>query len=278
MDNIFTDLNTETSLDNIKTFGAKTVYESGIHSVSGAEVFLYESEYNGTTYTNAEIVLTTPEGAVLVEELRVTPKSNQDKSTTDFLNYMTNIALVTGKLDALEQLKTQFAALPSVKYTNKYKKEVTAKSVKLFANSPFKIMTFSEISGGADGIYTSQRLNLVQVFRASDNASLAEIKDKKDEVGGSYEYFTENPETMAAKAQLRWVKPDSRSDLDTEVLTEVLDYIKDGGKLSKDQREAIQEHWSVENAKAVLSGKVSEPKPVVDDTEDDYDEDESPFG
>jgi len=276
MTNIFAQLNTQESLENIRTMGAKGIYNPGIHDFNGATIYLYESEWQGTTYTNAEIVLTTADGATLVDELRAAPKSNQTEATTDLLNYMTNLALVSGTIEALEQLKVQFSTLPTVDYKTRFKKNVKAKVIKIFANIKFKAMTYSELAGDANDIYKSERLVLNQVFRDVDGASLAEIKDKK-EPGESIVYWKENEDKIAGKAQLRWDK--KRDSNDEAVLNVILDHIQAGKEFKKDQRERIQGHFDVAFAKQVLSGAATTDAsaPVVDEAPAAEIE-EDPFG
>ena len=277
MINIFNSYNAEESNDNIKSVGANGVYTPGIHTVTDTEVFLYETTWQGTTYLNADIQLTMENGAILVDTLKANPKSNQTEATTDLLNYMYNIALVTDKLDALATLKTQFGSLPKVKYTDRYKKEHVALSIKVFANCKWKAMTYSEVSGSANGIFTSQRLTLNQVFRFLDGSSLSEIKDNK-EAGVSYAYWSDNDfANCKAKAQVQYDK--KRDDSETAVLEVIADYLADGNKLEKAQRESIQSHFDADFAKSVLSGTASNSVDTsgVDDVEDDSD-DEPSFG
>lgn len=271
MNNIFSTYNPETSNENIQSIGAAGVYKPGIYIATGAEIVLFETEWEGVTRTNANIIITTDSGATLVDELRVAPKSNQTDATTDLLNYLHNIAVVTDKLDALAQLKTQFATLPKVKYTDKFKKEHTALSIKLFANAKFKFMTYSEVSGSANGIFTSQRVTLNQLFRFLDNASLGEIKDNKEEVGGSFAYWTEDEIKCAAKAQVQYST--KRDERDTAVLEVIVDHLKEAKPFTKEQREKIQDHFDADYAKSVLAGATTSA--AVDTSSVDVEEDDS---
>lgn len=277
MTNIFNSYNAEESNDNIKSGGAAGVYNPGIHTITDTEIFLFETEWEGTKYLNADIVVTAENGGTLTDSLRAVPKSNQTEATTDLLNYMHNIALVTDKLEALAALKASFGSLPKVKYTDRYKKEHVALSIKVFANTKWKAMTYSEVSGNANGIFTSQRLTLNQVFRFLDGSSLSEIKDNK-EPGISYAYWSADDfANCHAKAQVQYNK--KRDDADTTILEAVVDYLADGNKLTKEQREKIQEHWDLEYAKSILSGKAAASSADADDVDDiDDDSDEPSFG
>lgn len=278
MTNIFNSYNAEESNDNIKSGGAAGVYNPGIHTITDTEIFLYETEWEGTKYLNADIVVTAENGGTLTDSLRAVPKSNQTEATTDLLNYLHNIAVVTDKLEALAALKASFGSLPKVKYTDRYKKEHVALSIKVFANTKWKAMTYSEVSGSANGIFTSQRLTLNQVFRFLDNASLGEIKDDK-EAGISYAYWAdEDFANCKAKAQVQYNK--KRDASEEAVLEVVVSYLADGNKLEKAQRESIQENFDADFAKAVLSGKSASTSADADDVDDiDEDDDETPsFG
>jgi CRISPR/Cas system CSM-associated protein Csm2 small subunit len=278
MINIFNNYNAEESKDNIKSAGAAGIYVPGIHTITDTEIFLYETEWEGTKYLNADIVVTAENGGTLTDSLRAVPKSNQTEATTDLLNYMYNIALVTDKLDALAALKASFGSLPKVKYTDRYKKEHVALSIKVFANCKWKAMTYSEVSGNANGIFTFQRLTLNQVFRFLDNAALSEIKDGK-EAGISYAYWAdEDFANCKAKAQVQYNK---KRDASEEAVLEVIAaYLADGNKLEKSQRESIQSHFDPEYAKQVLSGKATSASAGADDVDDvDADDDDTPsFG
>ena len=275
MHNLFAAYKEETSNEEIKSIGAAGIYNCGVHTIVNTELFIYETEWQGTTYTNCDIVLTADNGGVLVDSLRTAPKSNQTDATTDMLTYMHNIAVVTGKLEALAGLQATFATLPVVKYTDRYKKEHKAKSIKIFANAKFKCMTYSEVSGNANGIFTSQRLTLNQCFRFLDGASLSEIKDNKDEVGGSLAYWTDDELKCAAKAQVQYNA--KREDADTAVLEVVVEHIKQAKPFTKEQREAIQSHWDVDYAKSVLAGATTKSADTAEVEDDSDDEDEVPF-
>ena len=262
--------NPESSNEEIKSTGGNSVYKSGVHTAVSAEIVLFETVYEGQATTKANIIITTDTGAILVDDLKATPNSNQVAGKTNLINYMHYIATVTDKVADLSKALSQFGTLPKVKYTDAFKKEYDAVSIRVFANTKFKFMTYSEVSGSANGIYTKQRLVLNQLFRFADNASLGEIKDKKTEVGGSYVYWTTDPITCAAKTQVAYSK--NRHESDTAVLEVVADYLKEAKVMSKDQREKIQKHWNADYAKTVLSGKLS-PVTSIDtstiDAEDD---------
>lgn len=274
MNNIFNGYKEEESNDNIKSVGGASVYNAGIHTATGAKVYVYETEWQGTKYTNSDIVITTESGATLTDSLKTTPNSNQTEATTNFLTYLFNIAVVTDKKEALAQMKTQFNALPVIKYTDPYKKEHQAKEINIFANVKFKFMTHGEVTGNANGIFTSQKLTLNQVFRFSDNASLAEIKDEK-EPGGSYEYWAEDDfANCKAKTIVGYRK--NRDEHEEEVLEVVAEFIADGGKFDKPKREKIQDNWDKDYAKSILSGE--EPNTSNDIDDDDGDSDIPDFG
>lgn len=268
MENLFLNMNTETASADIKGVSAPGIYTPGIHEIVNTEIYLYESEYNGTTYNNAEIIMYNAEDATIKDELRTIPKSNQTQS--DLLNYLYNLALITGKVDALESLKVGFNALPTVDHKTKYNKDVKAKVIKIFANTKLKVMTYSELSGSAEGIFTSQRLVLNQAFRFSDNASLAEVKEDSTDCGSSFDYWGQNEDSIHKKAQIRYNK--NRDQVETDVLEVVLDHIKAGKKLEKADREKIQGHWDVSYAKQVLSGETAtkaKEAPVAEEEEPD---------
>ncbi len=271
--NLFIDQNITEVQENIKSFGAKGIYTPGLHDIVDTEIFLYETEWQGTTYTNASIVFTNAEGATLTEDLKTSPNKNQTAATTNFLSYLASIAIVTDKIEGLEGLKAAFGALPPVTYKDPYKNEHKAKSIKLFANTPYTILTYSELSGDANGIFTNQRVNLQQLFRATDGASVAEIKDKKEDVGASKTYWAD-PAIHTAKAQIKYHKDGRWAD--DAVLGAVLDHLQSGGTMSKDQRDKITAHWDANFAKSVLKGAVEAPK-GADIDEAANDEEEVPF-
>ena len=132
-------------------------------------------------------------------------------------------------------------------------------------------MTYSEVSGNANGIFTTQRLTLNQTFRFLDNASLSEIKDKKDEVGGSFTYWTDTTIKCASKTIVQYNK--NREKSDTAVLEVVVEHLKQDKPFTKEQREKIQGHWDVDYAKSVLAGASTTLEATdtssVDSVEDD---------
>jgi len=278
MTNLFANYSPEESNDNIQTQGKAGVYTPGIYTAVGAKIYLYETEWQGTTYTNSDIVITTDSGATLVDSLRCVPKSNQTEATTDLLTYMHNIAVVTDKIEDLSKLKTQFTKLPKTKYTDKFKKEHVALEINIFANSKFKFMTYSEVSGNANGIFTTQRVTLNQVFRFLDGSSLSEIKDDK-EPGISYAYWTEEGEhRMDAKTQVQYNK--NRDESETAVLEVIAEHLREGKKFTKEQREKIQENFDADYAKSVLAGSATSAVDTsdVDDIDEDDDSDIPTFG
>ena len=275
MTNLFETLNVETASNEIKSVGAG-VYTPGIYTVVGADIALFEVTYpSGDTVTNAEIVLTTDSGAKVIDELRTKPKSNQTQP--DLLNYMYNIALVTDKVAELESLKTMFNTIKPSSYVDKYKTtHKEAKVIKIFTNSKFKVMTYTEVSGSANGIYTSQRLVLNQLFRFLDNASLGEIKDGK-EAGGSFAYWMEDTTRISAKSQVKWLSDAKKDERDDAVLQVVCEHIKEGKPFTKDMRVKIQETWDPSFAKQVLSSGGTTAKAVDTSSVDVEDDIDAPF-
>lgn len=277
--------------DNTQSIGKPGFYTPGIYTIVSAELFLYKTEWEGTTYENCDIVLTSDTGATLVDSLRTTAKANQTVATTDYNTYLHNMASVTGSViphpdgvlekgtnkvmqinDKIYALsKVNFDAAPNCTYTDRFKKEHKALSVKVFANAKFKAMTYSEVSGSANGIFTSQRVTLNQVFRFLDNASLGEIKDNKEEVGGSFAYWTEDEIKCAAKAQVQYST--KRDERDTAVLEVIVDHLKEAKPFTKEQREKIQDHFDADYAKSVLAGATTSA--AVDTSSVDVEEDDS---
>lgn len=272
LNNAIKGYNPEQSNEEIKSNGGNGVYKSGVHTAVSAEIVLFESVYEGQATTKANIIITTDTGAILIDDLKATPNSNQTASKTNLLSYMHYIAVVTDKVADLSTALSQFGTLPRVKYTDAFKKEYDAVSIRVFANTKFKFMTYSEVSGDANGIYTKQKVVLNQLFRFADNASLGEIKDNKTEVGGSYIYWTTDPITCAAKTQVQYKK--NRHEADAAVLEVIADYLKEAKVMSKDQREKIQKHWNADYAKTVLSGRLS-PVTSIDTSSIDVEDDDA---
>jgi hypothetical protein len=268
MENLFANLDTAIIEEEIKVFGPAGIYTSGIHTITGAEVYVYDNpKFEGAS---AQIKLTDESGATLIEDLRTTPKEGQKQS--DLLSYLFNIALVSGKVSEYEKLKTTFVSLPTEAYEDTYKNKVQAKVIRLFANTPFKIVTVTELSGDANQIYSSQRVVLHQVFRASDNASLGEIKSKSEEVGASFKWWSD-PANTNSRASIKYHK-DGKFE-DQPCLQEALAFIQDGGTLDKKAKGLLQDGFSSREVAAKLGGSTAEPaKRESYDSDDDGSDDE----
>lgn len=269
MIDIFSNINVEALNEDIRaTGGGSGVYTPGLHKVVGVECYFYDNtKFEGTT---SQFVFTTEDGSSYTETMRTTPKSNQKEGTADAFNYLQKIAIVTGKTKEFATAIRGMLQSPDVPYTDTFKNEVKAKKLNLFVASKFTIMTHSEISGSANGIYVNQRLVLNQIFRSGDNASVSEVKDDVKDFT-SFNYWTENPDIIAEKAIIKYSRDDRFEN--EPVLQEALKVAQAGTNLTKAVKTKLQEGFT---AQEVLRGSttsneaavvVSEPV-GVDDPED----------
>ena len=197
MNNPFAAINLDQVKDEIKSYGPSNVYKPGLHKVINTDIYVYEGKYGVTS----EIVFETEDEGTFTTQLKATPNTNQTEATTNLLSYMGKLAIVNGREKQYTELKTKFGTLPKVNYKDKFNNEVKAYHIKLFNNLQYSILTYTEISGDANKIFTNQELDLLQVFSKS-NASVSEIKDNK-EPGGTYTYF-QKPENYLKRTRIKY--------------------------------------------------------------------------
>jgi hypothetical protein len=112
-----------------------------------------------------------------------------------------------------------------------------------------------------------------------DNSSLGEIKDEK-EAGASYTYWSDDDFAKCKeKVFVQWVK--DRDEAEKATLEEIAEFLKIGGKLTKQLKEKIQESFGDAGyVKQLLANKPSATaadqvdEPEVEDSEDAA----NPFG
>jgi hypothetical protein len=240
MQNLFANVNTQVIKEEVEVRGTAGFYKPGIHKIVDTTIYLYDTEWNGQTYSNAVIEFEREDGAKLQQQLNTKTKSNQKEGQTDLTNFMGYIAICTGREEEFNNLKTTFNTLPTIKFTDKYKKEHDAKAIKIFAGAKYSILTTTELQASDNGIYTAQVLDIRFVFRDGDNASINEIKeDNKDKFGNNYEYWS-NPDNYNSKVSIAYTKGnyDNWDDRDARevksIVTEAAEYYKDGGNLSEE--------------------------------------------
>ncbi len=291
MTNMFANVKIEDIKENVEVRGAAGFYKPGVHKIVDTTVYIYETEWNGNKFTNATVEFVREDGAKLGQELFTKTKSNQKDGETDLTNFMGYVAIGTGREEEFAGLKAEFATLPVVDYTNKYKKTYKAKMIKVFANARYSILTTTELAASDAGIFTSQILDLRFVFRAEDNASVEEIKSEdKDKFGTNFEYWSE-PDNTASKISIAYSKGnydnwDERSEREVkDFVTEAVEYFKDGGSLSeelpgqtgpKNERERVSTLFmegmsctEVKERLATLKAGASTTEPSIDDIDEE---------
>jgi len=240
MENMFQNTSVEKIKENITVQGAAGFYKPGIHKIVDTEIFIFDTEFNGNTYTNAVIEFIREDGAKLQQELKTKTKSNQSEGETDLSNFMGKIAMGTGREAEYDGLGATFMELPLTPYTTMYKKEVQAKVIRIFSNAKYSIVTTTSIRASNESLYTSQILDERFVFRAEDNASSGEIKDGDEEkFGKSFEYWSDE-DNVKDKISIAYVKSnydnwdgDYSDRTVKDCVTQAVEYFKDGGNLSE---------------------------------------------
>ena len=225
-----------------KAFGG--IFTPGLHQVTGMEVFFFDNEK--FDFVEAEVVFTTESGDTFAESMRTEVKSNQTQA--DVFNYLYKVAMVSGKVNDIQKVISSTFNSKDVTHKTRFGDDVKAKKISLFANTKFTIMTYSELSGGANKIYCSQRVNLSQVFGNKDNVSPDEAQYKTP-AGESFKYWSEDEARHHAKSSIKWAK-DGRYENDP-VLKEALVVLLNGVPFTKSVKEKLQDGFS---AKEVING------------------------
>jgi len=240
MQNLFADIDLDQIKKEVEVRGTAGFYKPGIHKIVDTTVYRYDSEWNGQTFSNVVIEFEREDGAKLQQELSPHTKSYQKEGRSDFVNFISNLTICTGREEEFNNLKTTFNALPIIKFTDKYKKERDARVIRIFSGAKYSILTTTELQLGNNGIYTSQALDVRFVFRDEDNASANEIKaGDADKFGGNYEHWN-NPENYETKVHAAYdkINYDNWEDKPNrelkEQLVEAIEYYKDGGNLSEE--------------------------------------------
>ena len=235
MENLFTGVSAEAIKEGIKVQSGG-INKPGIHKVVDTTVYIYETEWNKKTFTNATIEVTMDNGATLQHQLNTKTKSNQKVGETDLFNFMGYIAMCTDRETEFDGLAATFGELPVETFTDRFKKEHQAKVIKIFANAKYSIVTTPELSLSDSSIFTKQVVDIRRAFRDVDNASSDEIKDGDEtKFGRNFDWWN-NSDNTEAKISLEWNKNNYNGwgTDDREVkpeAIEAMEYYKEGGKL-----------------------------------------------
>ncbi len=297
MENLFTGVSAEAIKEGIKVQSGG-VNKSGIHKIVDTTVYIYETEWNKKTFTNASMVVTLDSGAKLEQSLNTKTKSNQKVGETDLFNFMGYIAMCTARETEFDGLAASFGELPVETFTDRYKKEHQAKVINIFANAKYSIVTTPELSLSDSSIFTKQVIDIRRVFRDVDNASSDELKDNDEtKFGRNYDWWN-NPDNTEAKISLEWNKNNYNGwgTDDREVKPEALEameYYKEGGKLyeelpnqegvAKEDKERVANLFleglsckEVTQKLATLKGGTSTATNTSEDIDEDANEDDTP--